>query len=146
MLHFFPVKFVFLKNKKNQDLLGWAGRKYALFDLKNRMNLHTGLKINIQVKFCDFVEASQDVYISQTKTKSTFSVSFQISVEECIIRRLSIGKNAFRTLHKYPWKKESFQRHWGHDIMARKVEIMNIKYFSFMKEDYKVDSRNRKIP
>lgn len=46
------------------------------------MNLHTGLKIKVQVKFCDFVEANQDVYISQTRTKSIFSVSFQISVEE----------------------------------------------------------------
>ena len=33
----------------------------------------------------------------------------------------------------------------AHDIMAGKVDVMDIKYFSFMK-DYKEDHRNIKIP
>lgn len=68
---------------------------------------------------------SQDVYISQAKAKSIFSVSFQISLEEdvllgdCPLGRMLSGL-------KYPWKKESFQRYLAHNIIARKADITNI--------------------
>lgn len=46
---------------------------------------------------------------------------------------------------KYPWKKESFQRHWGHNIIARKAKMLQTQNTS-MKEDDKIGHRNRKIP
>ena len=54
---------------------------------------------------------SQDVYISQAKAKSIFSVSFQISLEDVLSGDCPLGRMLSEL--KYSWKKESFQRHWG---------------------------------
>ena len=73
------------------------------------MNLHTGLKIKVQVKFCDFVEASQDVYISQTKTKSIFSVSFQISLEDVSSGHCPLGRMLSELSTSIPGRKNLFK-------------------------------------
>lgn len=66
--------------------------------------------------------------ISQAKAESIFSVSFQISLEEDVSSGdCPLGRMLSEL--KYPWKKESFQRYWVHNIIARKADITNTKYF-----------------
>lgn len=89
------------------------------------MNLYTELKMEVQVKLCDFVEAKMFNKSSQGR-KYIFSIL--ISLEEDVSSGdCPLGRMLSEL--KYPWKKESFQRHWGHNIIARKVDITNIKYF-----------------
>lgn len=107
------------------------------------MNLHTSLKINVQVKFCDFLEAKMFTWV-KTKAHSRFWISSQISLGQDISSGdYSLGRILSELSVSTPGKKNRFND-FGHITMSRKADIMNIKYFFFMKEVHEIDKRNIK--